>query len=149
MNPRIGRMPPTRPSGITDGGRLRQIPRHLHDFYLMWIFTTQGFYSVVQHVDRPEQVIVRCRTREDLEALGEQIPSLEPFEDAGADYRYRAVVDRSDWVAALSALAEQLDYPNFKNEVANRQGYERSALYGHLWSALRPLQPRGGKSGPR
>ena len=29
----------------------------------MWLFTTQGFYSVVAHRDDPETLIVRARTR--------------------------------------------------------------------------------------
>ncbi len=62
----------------------------------MWIFSTQGFYSAVEHREDPERIIVRCRTREDLEALREQIPGLEPFEDPAADYRWRAIVSRQD-----------------------------------------------------
>ena len=35
----------------------------------MWIFTTQGFYSAVEHREDPDRLIVRARTREDIEAL--------------------------------------------------------------------------------
>ena len=106
----------------------------------MWILTTQGFYSVVAHRDEPDELLVRARTREDIEALREQIPTLEPFEDRTADYRHRAVVSRAEWVAALAQLATDLDYDNFKNAVAERQGHERAALYGVLWGELRRLQ---------
>ncbi|MFN8150301.1 MAG: hypothetical protein U0R24_04125 [Solirubrobacterales bacterium] len=51
----------------------------------MWLFTTQGFYSVVAHRDDPETLIVRGRTREDIEALREQILDIDPFEDGRAD----------------------------------------------------------------
>ncbi len=47
----------------------------------MWLVTTQGFYSAVAHRDDPDKVLVRGRTRGDIEALREQIPSIEPFED--------------------------------------------------------------------
>ena len=106
----------------------------------MWLITTQGFYSVVAHRDEPDKLLVRARTREDIEALREQIPTLEPFEDRHADYRHRAVVGRAEWVAALAQLVTEIDYDNFKDAVAARQGRERSGLYGRIWSILLELQ---------
>ncbi len=106
----------------------------------MWLFTTQGFYSVVAHRDDPDTLIVRARTREDIEALREQIPAIEPFEDAGADYRHRAYVSRAEWLAAVAQLSAEIDYDNFKSEVASRQGADRSRLYGHVWAELLRLQ---------
>ena len=109
----------------------------------MWLLTTQGFYSVVAHRDDPDELLVRARTREDIEALREQIPGIEPFEDRSADYRHRAVVSRAEWVAALAQLVVDLDYDNFKSAVAECQGHERAALYGVLWGELRRLQRSG------
>ncbi len=106
----------------------------------MWLFTTQGFYSVVAHRDDPETLIVRARTREDIEALGEQIPDIEPFENGDADYRHRAYVSRSEWLAAVAQLTAEIDYDNFKSEVAREQGYERARVYGHVWGELLGLQ---------
>ena len=110
----------------------------------MWVFTTQGFYSVVAHRDDPERVIVRARAREDLEALREQIPSLRIFSDAEADYRWRAIVSRAEWVAAVALLAASVDYPNFKSAVAERQGVERERVYSRVWAELLELQQEGG-----
>ena len=106
----------------------------------MWIFTTQGFYSAVQHRDDPEKVIVRGRTPEDIEALKAQIPTLEPFEDPSADYRYRAVVDKTEWVKAVEVLAGSIDYPNFKSAVARLHGHQRAQVYGRVWGELLKLQ---------
>jgi hypothetical protein len=110
----------------------------------MWLLTTQGFYSVVAHRDDPDQLLVRARTREDIEALREQIPGIESFVDRSADYRHRAIVSRAEWVAALAQLVADLDYDNCKSAVAERQGPERAALYGVLWRELRRLQRSGG-----
>ena len=44
----------------------------------MWLFTTQGFYSVVAHRRDPDRLLVRARAREDLEALRDQIPVNRP-----------------------------------------------------------------------
>ena len=106
----------------------------------MWLFTTQGFYSVVAHREDPGTLIVRARTAEDIEALREQIPDIEPFEDAGADYRHRAYVSRAEWLAAVAQLTADIDYDNFKSEVAREQGHERARLYGHVWGELLGLQ---------
>ena len=106
----------------------------------MWLITTRGFYSVVEHRSDPERLIVRARRREDLEALAELIPDLEIFSDRRADYRWRAVVSRSEWVVALALLAGEIDYPNFKNAVAKRQGEERARCYSEIWRILYALQ---------
>ncbi len=106
----------------------------------MWLFTAQGFYSVVAHRDDPETLIVRARTAGDIEALREQVPGIEPFEDAGADYRHRAYVSRAEWLAAVAQLTADIDYDNFKSEVAREQGYERARLYGHVWGEMLGLQ---------
>ena len=109
----------------------------------MWLFTTQGFYSVVADRDDPERVLVRARAREDIEALRRQIPGIEPFSEPGSDYRWRAFVLRSEWEEAISRLAAEIDYDNFKNAVADRQGYGRSHLYMEVWQALLKLQQSG------
>ena len=106
----------------------------------MWIATTQGFYSVVEDRADPDRLLVRARTAGDIEALRGQIPSLEPFEDPGADYRHRALVRREQWIAALALLAADIDYDNFKNAVAERQDHERAGIYAGVWSALLTLQ---------
>jgi hypothetical protein len=106
----------------------------------MWLLTTQGFYSVVAHRDHPEMLLVRAQTRDDIEALRNQIPDLAPYEDPNADYRWRAEVTREQWVEALEQLGGAIDYPNFKNPVADVQGPEREGLYHQVWQALRRLK---------
>src|SRR3954463_13955345 len=101
----------------------------------MWLFTTQGFHSIVAHRRDPDRLLVRARAREDLEALREQIPELRIFSDSRADYRWRAVITRAEWVAAIAQLATEIDYDNFKNAVAVRQGIERERLYSGVWAA--------------
>lgn len=106
----------------------------------MWLITAQGFYSVVAHRNDPEKLLVRARVREDLETLREQIPDMRIFSDRQADYRWRAIVSRAEWVVALAQLAEEIDYANFKNAVRDSQGADRSRLYARVWEALRGLQ---------
>ena len=110
----------------------------------MWMVTNRGFFSIVDKGDREDFLCVRGRVREDMEGL----LSLGPLEayagelkesDLG-DYRYRVYVSRDDWIMAAALLAEEIDYPNFKDEVGKRQGYKRASLYMRVWTTLFGLQ---------
>ena len=68
------------------------------------------------------------------------LPDLEIVEGAGSDYPYRVFVDRCEWEHACQRLAADIDYPNFKDAVAVRQGPARAALYSRVWSTLYRLQ---------
>jgi hypothetical protein len=110
----------------------------------MWLVTDRGFYSVVDKGDREGYLCVRGRLREDLEALFE-LEALGKYADGiiethDSDYRYRVYVTREDWTAAVADLASRIDYDNFKNVVARRQGHDRARAYGKVWSALYDLQ---------
>jgi len=122
----------------------------------MWIFTKHGFYSAVcakggsgkpgQPLD-PDTLMVRARTRGHLQALMERFPealggrTIEAF--AGTDYAYRIFVPKAIWVEVMAALAAEIDYGNFKSEVARHQGRE-GAAYEHalhdVWSVMYRLQ---------
>ena len=107
----------------------------------MWLFTTIGFFSVVEDADHPDTLKVRARVREDLEALRQRhLPDLEIIESDHTDYRYRAFVARDEWAHAAQMLAVGIDYPNFKSAVAERQGHERAARYGRVWATMLGLQ---------
>jgi len=106
----------------------------------VWLITAQGFYSVVADRDDPNRVLIRARAERDLQALGRQIPDLVVLETPGGDYAWRAYVSREDWERAAAELASEVDYPNFKQAVAARQGAERAHVYLEIWSILRLLQ---------
>ncbi len=112
----------------------------------MWLVTDRGFYSVVDKRDREGYLCVRGRVRRDIDALFEldclSAYADEVIETHDSDYRYRVYVTREDWADALLDLTTRIDYDNFKNAVAHKQGYERSHRYLEVWSALARLQPR-------
>lgn len=122
----------------------------------MWIFTTYGFFSAVcarqgsgkhgQPVD-PNLIMVRARLRTHLEALAARFPDVlgqgEIQEFAGTDYAFRLFVAKSVWSQVLAGLAEEIDYDNFKSEVARHHrsagaAYERSLH--DVWSVMYRLQ---------
>jgi hypothetical protein len=109
----------------------------------VWLLSAQGFYSVVADRDDDRRVLVRTRTRGDLEALRRQIADLEIEETLDADYRWPARVFAFEWVAAAAQLADEIDYPSFEEAVAERQGPRRASLYSSVWDVLRRLQRWG------
>jgi 8-oxo-dGTP pyrophosphatase MutT (NUDIX family) len=110
----------------------------------MWLITPIGFFSIVQKAaDKGRDTLtVRARVRSDLEALRDTyIPSLGDIKESLTnDYRFRAVAPRADVAAAAASLIADLDYSNFKNEVAKRQGVKREQLYHDIWHVLYQLQ---------
>lgn len=107
----------------------------------MWIFTTFGFFSIVQKPG-DEQLTVRARAKADLDALRSQyLPSLSAtIEGAGTDYRYRATVPRADVAEAMSRIVADLTYANFKSEVARRAGHARAKHYSRVWDVMYDLR---------
>lgn len=122
----------------------------------MWVFTKHGFFSAVcarqgdgsagQPVDT-ERIMVRARLQRHLVALKRRFPELldaaEIRRSAGTDYAFRLFVAKSVWANVLAALAEEIEYGNFKSEVARHQGMAGVA-YEHalhdVWSVMYKLQ---------
>jgi hypothetical protein len=109
----------------------------------MWLLTPDGFYSIVQKQGE-DDLCIRTRDAGDLDRLRERyLPTLtETLETRRGDYRYRAWISRDALAEGLAAIARDLDYDNFKSEVARRDPH-RAHLYGEVWSILGEIQPGG------
>ncbi len=107
----------------------------------MWLFTNVGFFSIVQ---KPCQsgLTIRARVTSDLDRLRETyLPALSAIvTGAGTDYPYRATVGREEFAQALSQMARDITYENFKSEVAHRMGHPREQTYSKVWDRLRDLE---------
>ena len=108
----------------------------------MWLLTSVGFFSIVRKTGESD-LTVRARARSDLEELIRRyLPSMGPIvEGTGTDYPYRAQASPDALAAGVARIVEDIDYPNFKDMVADRQGFERAHVYGDVWSVLRRLTP--------
>lgn len=106
----------------------------------MWVMTTGGFYSAVEHRDNPELVLVRARAKGDLKRLKEYVPTLKIREDRGADYRWRTTMTRDEWASVLVALSTTIDYDNFKNAVRRKHSVKREGIYHRVWAALTRIE---------
>jgi hypothetical protein len=112
----------------------------------MWLITPSGFFSIVRKPDDTSGTLtIRARVKSDLEGLRQGfLPGLGPIEEnTGTDYRYRAKALRTELADALAQMVQGIDYVNFKDEVAAKQGYSRASIYGKVWQALFGLhEPR-------
>lgn len=119
----------------------------------MWIFSSAGFFSVVQDVDDPDVLVVRARIASDLDELRQLVPELSTTARTPMrDYPYRARASREALARGLALVLDTLLYSNFKDSVAALQGLPREQLYAQVWSVMsnaeekladgEPSQPR-------
>ena len=96
----------------------------------MWIFLPDSFLSVVAHRDRPDDLLVRARSREDLERV---FPFANVFEDPTADYRYRSVIGREVVAKRVADAVRSVEATNFKGAVRED---DRHDAYLQVWGAM-------------
>jgi hypothetical protein len=104
----------------------------------MWLMTTRGFFSAVEHRDDPERLLIRARCRTDIDALADLL-SGEPWRLDDADYAWRVEASRGEWTAALAVLADEVRYPNFKSAIGDPAHHD---AYLRVWAALLALDDR-------
>lgn len=102
----------------------------------MWIFTSRGMLSIVEHRDDPYTVLVRARTHDHLAAF---VDKLDIFTDDSADYKYRAEIPREQLESLMLSLADEVDYPNFKSSILNKEK-RYSAACKDVWATMSALQ---------
>lgn len=109
----------------------------------MWIFTKQGFFSIVQDKNDENYLIVRARVKGDIETLMNNNAALlngYPIEeDAGSDYRYRVRMERDVAEDFLLSAVQEIDYTNYKAAVHTVDD-RRSIYYGMIWSIMADMQ---------
>lgn len=109
----------------------------------MWVMTTRGFYSAVQHREQPTKLLIRARCKEDIDNLRDLLPNSEPWRLRSSDYEWRLECTVAEWAGALANMALDIDYGNFKTAVKNEQGQRRANIYMRCWSALLAIERPG------
>jgi hypothetical protein len=101
----------------------------------MWIFTTDGFISVVAHRERPEQLLVRARRSEHIRSVFHDVEiECTPH----ADYRYRSVVPRALFLGRMLGALACIDYDNFKAAIPDADYHDAAT---EVWGTMHKLQP--------
>lgn len=80
----------------------------------MWIATNKGWLSIVKHRDKQDILLVRARNKNHIESIFED---AEVYEDANADYPYRADLHLYTVGAVIDDLLMNINYDNFKASV--------------------------------
>ena len=110
----------------------------------MWLITNFGFFSIVQKPGDQGNghLTIRARAEGDLEALRETLlPQLGPIEsNTGSDYRFRATAPVAAIAKAAAEAVMSIDYANFKDSVAAKQGQKRANLYHQVWTILNKIE---------
>ena len=113
----------------------------------MWLFTQHGFFSVVcgresggsgSQID-PDVIMIRGRRRSEMQALRDRFDVLRDCdiaENGGTDYRYRMVVNKAAWQQVARALAEEIDYGNFKSRCAQTVGGAYEEALHRIWDIM-------------
>jgi hypothetical protein len=96
----------------------------------VWLFTRYGFFSIAsgskgKNIDH-ETIMIRSRSADHLRRLQKRFPELQSKIKSWQyrDYRYRLIVPKSVWVKVMTALAEEQEWSNFKDEAKEFQGVE-------------------------
>jgi hypothetical protein len=96
----------------------------------VWIITPRGFYSAVaKPTDGDESTTVRARSERDVRKLADLIDA-ESVRSEDTDYRWRIRCRKEEWARAVAVMAQQIDYPNFKNRIASENAASPAAGAG-------------------
>lgn len=116
----------------------------------MWVCLNNSFLSIVQPSKHElskfgkvnetlDLLLVRARRPGDLEAVfGDDVVVHEV---EGRDYQFRAYIPRSEVAMALVNQVGLVDYPNFKNSVADDKLHKAYASFWHQHAGLQPRAP--------
>jgi hypothetical protein len=112
----------------------------------MWLVTTHGFFSIVQNLystGADDALLVRGRVRTDLERFADfasrRRARTAVVASPDADYGFRLTTSREVLASFVAERLAALDYPNFKDEVANVDP-KRAHVYMGVWTALHKLR---------
>jgi hypothetical protein len=112
----------------------------------MWIFTQDGFLSIVQDTQTPGNLLVRARKREDLRRFVQLAQTclhcrLTVSETPTHDYRFRVTVPHAVAGHVIKELVLDIDYSNFKNRVHDVDpDPRRGVAYTRVWAEMVAFQ---------
>jgi len=101
----------------------------------MWLFTPEGFISVVADKNDilGDRLLVRARNKHHLEVISEYLTS-DIFEVKPSDYAWRAWTTRSNLASYIISHISSISYTNFKNEIHNHEYHDAClGVWEEMW----------------
>lgn len=125
----------------------------------MWLFTTGGFLSAVEHRDNADMLVVRARDKQSLEtmiegielagtAAGKDLSGLEIVQKTPSDYPWRVELSKATFALfAVNEIMNYLNYHNFKNAVTESRGdtWHKAAM--NVWVDMLAVADSGDGTG--
>jgi len=105
----------------------------------MWLFTTTGFISIVEH--DANQLVVRARDSLSLSPLAQSY-DLDIRSTPTADYPYRIFLSKDQFKNYLHNQTGLINYKNFKSEVAITRGKKFANALLSVWSAMHEVEDK-------
>ena len=118
----------------------------------MWIFSTAGFFSIIEDSDDPSRVEVRSRAKISLLFMIDTLAQLYPLEDhpkvtrSGGDYPYCISIKKSqlaDW--ARQEIMEYVNYDDFAEKMLHERGPQYRDVLLECWASSLKLTDQEGK----
>lgn len=109
----------------------------------MWLFSTKGFYSVVQVEGAKDMFLLRARARQDIANLFPTIKKRRIIEKGSrnADYRFRIQITKEDLKKITASIIDELDYTNFKRKISTcNEQRDKMEAYNEIWFAMYSFQ---------
>ena len=105
----------------------------------MWLFTSEGFISVVAHSEKRNTLLVRARDEGSLLSLVEATGATLRHTPSN-DYPYRIEVLRTAYSAWVADQISELDYTNYKSRMWSERPEFGAALHD-VWVAMHQVTP--------
>jgi hypothetical protein len=101
----------------------------------MWIFTDTGFVSAVRKPWAKDQITLRARDKKSLTEFVDAY-GVSVITSKDSDYPHRVVLDDADYKDWLFNKVDDLNYDNFKNQVAKTRGRDYAHLLSNVWADM-------------
>ena len=101
----------------------------------MWVFTIDGFLSIVQHNAMPDHFQVKSRVPGPLESLW---PDHEVEVIDWADYRYRITIEKPEVLPVLLEVIASVDHTSFKDACSDDANYHLAL--SSVWQVMYSFQ---------
>jgi hypothetical protein len=113
----------------------------------MWLFTKEGFVSVVSNREG-DGLVVRARDKRALDGISES-GGVPIAKSPKSDYPYRVFVSKQEFRSWISSEVSDLNYTNFKSKVGQTRGSQYSNALHEVWATMHHVEDSDARSGLR
>jgi len=103
----------------------------------MWLFTKQGFFSVVSKDFSKDEILIKTRSKNDLINLCQKLKiDTEKVQEDFDNYPFQLVVKKDIFISYLSDYVYEIDYESVQDNIIVDKDNERKKAYKTIWQAM-------------